>query len=226
MSDLIKIKRSTLSGSVPTLQTGEPAVNLADHRLYLGGGAPGGYALGAHTPPWLKRTGALRYPYAIASASTGTSNIVADRFIAAPFVVPIPITLTGLGVYVTTSVSGTVNIGIYDTVFTGGEHVPGILLASANGIDVSTTGYKSGPASLTMYPGKVYWGSIMSSLAPVMRAVNFTAIYPFLGADSAAGSATNIYLYKDGVGATLPASAPTGLGVASATLCPAITLEY
>lgn len=222
VSDIIQIKRSTVSGNVPTLQSGEPAINLADHRLYIGGGAPGGYPL-AGLYPWLKRTGASRIAQVTVNQVLVSVNMVANRLVASPFAVPKVINLTGLGINVTTSAAGTAEIGIYNNIQTSAGDNPGTLLASVTGLDISTVGDKTGSVSMTLYPGQVYWAGMIATGAINVRAVPYTGSPMMLGYVPNTNNSVT-YLYKDAVGTSLPATAPTDFSFAQATATHALYL--
>jgi hypothetical protein len=140
-----------------------------------------------------------------------------------PLVVPRNVNLTGLRISVTTAVTGTASIGIYDNAVVSGDDAPGTLLASVTALDTGTTGDKTGSLSYTLNAGTLYWASMIASAAATIRAVPVASLQMALGriANATAGVS---YLYVAGSGSTLPATASTPLATASGVAAPAIYL--
>ncbi len=176
----IRLRRSSTPGEVPaSLVDGEPAINLADDRLRIGGGAPNGYPLGA--APWVTRRGSavahdLQSALQNVPASTATMSFGVSRFV--PFVWPRRFALERLGVAISVSRSGTLGLAIYDSIQLNGGDWPGNRLALAS-LAVSS-GELSALVSLDIAPGRLYWAAQLFSATGV-RARAITQSMPLLG---------------------------------------------
>lgn len=171
---------------------------------------------------WPKRTATPRVVGDVAGTAPGTQAVTASRQYFIPFVVPRPVTLTGLSISVTTALAGTASVGIYGNAQVSGYDAPGSLLASATGINTGTTGDKTGALSLTLAPGTIYWASLICSAAATLRALLVGSIQTSLGRPLGTASIVNC-LFAAGSGSTLPATAPTSLSNSTGNL-PAIYL--
>lgn len=226
MADIVQLRRSATAGAAPgSLASGEPAVNLADHRLFIGGGAAGGYALGCQSIAYPKRTATPKIAGDIGGTALTTLTLTAARQYLVPFVVPRPVTLTGLRISVTTASAGQANLGIYGNAVVGADDAPGGLLATISAVlDTGTTGDKTGSfaAALALTPGTLYWAGLISSAAAALRALAVGSVQSALG--RTVNNTTVIsYLYAAGSGSTLPDPAPTTLTNGTGS-CPAIYL--
>lgn len=114
------------------------------------------------------------------------------------------------------------SIGVYDNTVVAGSDSPGNLIVSATGINVGTTGDKTGAVSAVLQANTLYWVSLIASSAATVRALTVAAVQSVLGRTPNAATAVT-YLYAAGAGSTLPATAPTTLTAATAAL-PAIYL--
>lgn len=118
--------------------------------------------------PELKTSGGMHYAGDITGTNLGAGAVTAGRTTFVPFKVGRRMTLTAIGFNVTTGAAATLgSAGIYANTVSGGFDVPGALLASASGLDTSTTGDKTGSVSLTLVPGVVYWAATKVDSASV-----------------------------------------------------------
>jgi hypothetical protein len=123
----------------------------------------------------------------VASATGGsalsTLALVAARAHYVPFTVPRPMTLSALGVSVSTAAAGTGTLGIYDSDGDATYDYPGTLLASSTtgAINTGTTGTKLASVDITLIPGHVYFAGLVNSSAATVRAVALAGIQPLLG---------------------------------------------
>ncbi|MGI2326154.1 MULTISPECIES: hypothetical protein [unclassified Methylococcus] len=164
----IQLKRSNTAGSKPVaLASGEPAVNLADHRLFLGGAAADGYPLGCQSRPSPRLSGKPKVAGAGGGTKLASATVTAQQQYFVPFVVPRPMILSQLGAYVAVNQFSTVlHVGIYGNLFYSGEDHPGPIIAAVTNLSSATTGLKSGSVSATLEPGRLYWASVLSSGSP------------------------------------------------------------
>lgn len=124
----IQLRRSSTPGQGPPsdLLEGEPAVNLADRRLWVGlgngqavelGGGGGNAFLSAL--PGLPRPGPLAgdtnpvVPFAIGSTASTTLANGTNTARLIPWAVYVPIRITSVSIAVTTASAGTAQVGIY-----------------------------------------------------------------------------------------------------------------
>lgn len=159
---------------------------------------------------WPKRTATPRVVGDVAGMPPGTLVVTASRQYFIPFVVPRPVTLTGLRISVTTASAGTASVGIYGNAQVSGDDAPGSLLASATDLDTGATGNKTGELSLTLASGTIYWASFIGSAAATLRALQVNSIQTSLGRTVSTTSIVSS-LFAAGSGSTLPATAPTSL---------------
>jgi len=212
MTDIL-LKRSTTAGNTPTLATGEAAVNLADHKFFVGGGASQGYPLGCQVSAYPKRTDSPKVAGDVAGTALSGVTITAQREYFAPFVVPRKVVLSGLRINVTTGAAGTAQVGIYANTVVSGNDAPGALLASATGLDTTSIGDQSGSfaGNLTLEPGRMYWAGFIASAGPGMRGLTVASLAPSLGRVTGGGTGIVCYLYAAGSGGVLDNPAPTSL---------------
>ncbi|WP_367154652.1 hypothetical protein [Methylomonas sp. HYX-M1] len=225
MTDIL-LKRSTTPGNTPPLSSGEAAVNLADHRFFVGGGASQGYPLGCQSTAYPKRVDTPKIAGDVAGTALGGVTITANREYFAPFVVPRLIELSGLRINVTTGASGTAQVGIYANAVIAGNDAPGALLASVTGLDTTSTGDQSGSfgSNLTLEPGRMYWVGLIASAGPGMRGLTTGSLAPSLGR-LPGGTAILSYLYGTGSGGALDNPAPATLNnAAGSAVMPAVYL--
>lgn len=223
MPDRLQLLRSLTGGSAPSaLLAGEPAVNLADHRLFVGGGAAGGYPLGCQPLAYPKRVATPKIVGDVGGTALTTLALTAARLYFVPLVVPRPVALTGLRISVTTASAGAASIGIYGNAVVSGGDAPGALLASVTGLNTGTTGDKTGALSFTLEPGRLYWAALIASAAATLRALAVGSVHPALGR-TANNTTAVTHLFAAGAGSTLPDPAPTALSNGTGA-CPAIYL--
>ena len=139
-----------------------------------------------------------------------TLALTASRQYFVPFTAPRTVSLTGLRISVTTAAAGTAAIGIYGNTQVSGNDTPGALLASVTGLDTGTTGDKTGALSYTLYPGTLYWASLICSAAVAVRALAVGSIQTSLGRVVNNANVVSL-LYVAGSGSTLPDPASTSL---------------
>jgi len=158
-----------------------------------------------------------------AGANLVTVVLSPSRQYFIPLAVPREVVLTGLRISVTTGLSGTASIGIYNNTEVNDSDAPGELLDSVTNLDIGTTGEKTGSLSYTLQAGTLYWASMIASSGATVRAL------PIGSQQTALGRVINAigvisYLHADGSGSTLPATAPGTLSFAAAASVPAIYL--
>lgn len=117
------------------------------------------------------------------ATALSTLALVAARVQYVPFTVPRPMTLSAMGVSVSTAVAGTGTLGIYDSDGNATYDYPGTLLASSTqgAINTGTTGTKLASLDITLVPGHVYFAAIVNSSAATVRAVALAGIQTCLG---------------------------------------------
>lgn len=223
MADIIILKHSATPGSVPAaLAAGEVAMQLADHRLFVGGGAAAGYPLGCQPLAYPKRVATPKIVGDVAGTALTTQALTAARQYFVPFTVPRSVVLTGLRISVTTAATGSASIGLYGNTHVAGDDAPGSLLAQVTGLNTGSTGDKTGSLNVTLLPGQLYWASLIASAAATVRALAVGSVHPALG--RTANNTTAItHLFAAGAGSTLPDPAPTALSNGTGS-CPAIYL--
>jgi hypothetical protein len=151
-----------------------------------------------------------------------TLTLTASRLYFIPLIVPRAVTLTGLRISVTTAATGAAAIGIYGNTTVSGNDAPGSLLTSVTGLNIGTTGDKTGTLSYTLKIGTLYWVCMIASAAATIRALAANSVQTALGRVANSTSAVS-YLYASGSGSTLPSTAPTSLTAGTGTT-PAIYL--
>jgi len=172
---IIRLRRRDTAGSPTALLAGEPAVNLAERRLWVGDGsasllvADGGVldALGVFfMAPFLPSPSTnwrCLWPYTGAGT---TIAVTSGRCYFVPFIVLQPITVTDLGIEVSTAATGTAEVAIYAA--DGTSRRPGTRLAYVSGLSTGATGVVSGAVSVTLQPG-AYWAALRCSAGPTLR---------------------------------------------------------
>jgi hypothetical protein len=120
-----------------------------------------------------------RYHYPLPYTPGSTAAFIANFLNATPFVVAFPITITRIGLEVTTLGAGLARLGIYNP---GANLYPGSLLSDCGTIDVSTTGAKevTGLNIAISTPG-VYWLALVSNIGFTMKGYAVSVGYCPLG---------------------------------------------
>jgi hypothetical protein len=172
---IIQLRRRTTAGSPTGLLAGEPAVNLAERRLWVGDGsasllvADGGVldALGMFfMAPFLPNPSASwRCLWPFTGAGT-TIAVTSGRCYFVMFPVLQAITVTALGIEVSTAAAGTAEVAIYAA--DGTSKRPGTRLAYVSGLNTGATGVVSGAVNITLQPG-LYWVALRCSANPTLR---------------------------------------------------------
>lgn len=95
-----------------------------------GGGGGGGVSVGAALPyvAPIRRSGIRRTLFDDFTAAMTGTNVSADTYIFTPFTVWREVSVTSFGIFVTSSSTGAVRIGIYNNAFSGGNDQPGARL--------------------------------------------------------------------------------------------------
>jgi hypothetical protein len=144
----------------------------------------------------------------LTSITPGTSVI---RY--QPFTVPQPVTLTQLGVIVTTAqASDSCNVGIYNDAKSGGADEPNSLLVSTGNLSTATVAnIVSAAAAITLQPNtngtNIYWAAtICNSSTAAFRALSTAGTSPSLGFQPGAVSSYTVET-ATGSGTTLPTTA-------------------
>lgn len=137
-------------------------------------------------------------------------TLTASRQYFIPFSVPRRVIGTGLRISVSGAVAGNASIGIYTNTVSGGDDVPGSLLVSVTGLDVGTTGDKTGTVDYILEPGLIYWASVISSSACMLRGMTTVSVNSILGRTPNNNNAVS-YVYSSGSGSTLPDPSPSSL---------------
>lgn len=191
------------------------------HAINASGSGSGSIA-NAGAIAWPKRTATPRIVGDVGGTALTTLALTASRQYFVPFTVPRTVLLTGLRISVSTASAGTASVGIYANTVVSDNDAPGILLASATGLNTGATGDKDGALSLTLNPGTIYWASLIGSAAATLRALAVGSVQTSLG--RTVNNTTVIsYLFAAGSGSTLPNPAPTTLTAGTGS-CPAIYL--
>ncbi len=170
----IRFKRSTTPGATPAgLADGEPAVNLPDDRLYIGGAGADGYPLGAQYLPLVLLPDT---PYDLGLdpvVDTTTVAQVAGNVHCKPIMFPRRVSIQTLELEVTTAAAGaTIALAIYDNTVVDDVDQPGARLALTSSLDCSTTGVKTASLSFAFDAGRLYWAAWRADTAgPTVRAL-------------------------------------------------------
>jgi hypothetical protein len=212
MSTQIQLKRGI--GTPASLATGEPAVDLLNHNLYLGNaGQVQSYPLGCQTYP-MPRSRFLLMPGAVCRGSSlfAAGSVSSTIINFWPVVFPRPVTPVKAVIDVTTagSAGSRIRVGVYKNDFdsTYGD-VPTTKLAETGLFVSDSTGYKEQDLAFTFRPGVMYWFAIFASGAPQIRGVHVAAAMQFGRTQSygTAGVCMRRALYSD-ANVNLPATAP------------------
>lgn len=233
---LIQVRRSSTSGQGPPsdIQPGEPYLNTADRRLWVGVGSGQAVEVTTELLPSvavsffpglpsaiLQPSGNYIIPFAANAATLTTLALTANQIRAAPFAVRRRVTITQVALNVSTAATGTtVAVAIYGA---NADGTPGTRVWVATGIDSATTGNKTVSASLTLGVG-LYWLAVWSAGAPALRAVPTGAMVPMAGFNLAGANAgANILTVTATGGLTDPF--PSGYA-ATAGAMPAVGVLY
>lgn len=108
-----------------------------------------------------------RFAGDVSGSNLAAATVTGGRTYYVPFQVPRRVTLSAIGINVTTAAAGLASAGIYANVRAAGIDKPGSLLVSASGLDTGTTGDKVGSVSITLLPGITYWGAVKVENASV-----------------------------------------------------------
>lgn len=158
-----------------------------------------------------------RYAGDVSGTSLGAFSVTGGRTYYVPFQVPRRVTLSAIGINVTTAAAGLASAGIYANVRAAGIDKPGSLLVSASGLDTGTTGNKVGSVSITLLPGITYWGAVKVENASVSVRGIATASRDISLGRLADGNANVTALVENGSGSTLPNPAGTTTTLAGTT---------
>lgn len=236
----IQLRRSSTPGQGPPsdLLEGEPAVNLADGRLWvglgngqaveLGGGGGGSGSSLLFALPGLPRPGPLPgdnnpvVPFIIGSAASttlanGTNNA---RFI--PWAVYVPIRITSVSIAVTQSSAGTAQVGVYAS-SSSQPFAPTSRLYVVTGIDTGSTGVKTvSGLEWNLQPG-IYWFAVWTSANPTLRAIPIGNLFALSVVISGTAVVNHYYFTSTG---GLPNPAPTSGFISTNAAYPAIGVLY
>lgn len=207
----LRLLRSTTPGSTPSgLASGEPAVNLPDGLLWIGGFeiplAEPWVALYNEAPFLPSPTTNWRSLWPFTGVGT-TIALTAGRCYFIPFWVMSPRSITALGYEVSTSSAGSAEVAIYAA--DGTSYRPRTRLAYVSGLNTGATGVQSGAVSVTLQPG-LYWCALRSSAAATLRG----AAGAFAFGISTGGNNRITHLFNADASLADPvASDPTSLGV-------------
>ncbi|MDW8424997.1 MAG: hypothetical protein RMK51_03620 [Meiothermus sp.] len=226
---LLQLRRSTTSGQGPPsdLVAGEPAVNLADEKMWIGVGDGSAFEISSKTPPLPGLPihlppGITDYvvPLALSGTAATTLALTASRVYWMPFVLTASLRITSVAINVTTAGAGTVAIGIYAANL---SMQPSNLLFSTAGLDTGTTGIKQATGlTWNLAPG-LYWLAVATSGAPTIRAIALAAARAL--ALPSLGTANTVYWFTSG--STLPSNAPTtGYSAINGAAVPAVGMQY
>lgn len=114
--------------------------------------------------PWVKRTDTLHVLGDTDGANLSTISLSGGRLYLQPFSVQRELSISGLGIYITTAATGGAVLGIYDTTVISGSETPGSVIAETPDIDTSVAVFVQGSFanSITLYPGVIYWAALLS----------------------------------------------------------------
>jgi hypothetical protein len=134
-----------------------------------------------------------------------TLAVTAGRCYFMPTTIGMPITLTHLGLEVTTASAGTAEVALYRGDGTNGA--PSTRVAYASGIDTSTTGTKIVSIGSVSLEPDFYWAALRCTAAATLRATATSFII------AVSGATQNRHLFNSDAALTNPVTTlPTGLG--------------
>lgn len=160
---------------------------------------------------------------ALSATALTTSAPAANTMRALPFVAPRGARLlTDLAIEVTTLQAGNARLGVYENK-ADNDIYPGTLLLDAGTVSVGTTGLKQiGSLILPVTPGRLYWIAYVSDVAPTLRALSASQVFPILGWVSTIGAVAGVPGYTVAFTyGTLPTPF-TGGGAAMTSVYPAL----
>jgi hypothetical protein len=152
--------------------------------------------------------------------STGAPS--ANNLRALPFATGKVITLDRIGINVTTLSAGNVRLGIYAD---DGNGYPGSLVLDAGAQSTGTTGVKELTISQALAANTLYWLAILGDAAPTIRTIPIAQCLPFLGLDSAYGTALGVGWVAALTYGALPATFTAGGSAIAADPVPAIAVR-
>jgi hypothetical protein len=158
----------------PTGENGALTWSTAEGRLFAYHANAGRWIPVAIYPALasVKMPGAV-YNTFLELVSTTTLALTANYQYFLPFYVTINTLVSSLGYEVTTAASsGAASVGIYSTQLNGNLVIPYQPLASATGMNITTTGIKTATvgSSITLHAGVIYWASILVTGGVTVRA--------------------------------------------------------
>lgn len=151
-----------------------------------------------------------------------TAVIAGGRALYTPFIVGRAITLTDVGVFVSTAGAGTtIDIAVHEP--DASTMLPSARIGIVQGLDSETTGFKSGSMSVALQPG-LFWFGVWSNGTPTIHHLSKTAAIAFGSSNTPTGSTTvTVGAFKDNSGLTDPA--PSGLLTHTANV-PAVFVKF
>lgn len=133
---------------------------------------------------------------------TASTFLVQNRIYYMPFIPPINVTLTKLGVYMGQTASGSMQVGVYNS----SNYRPNSRLGYVS-LSTSTQGFISGNVNISLVGGQLYFLALICGVSNVsVVAANYSVIPPILGIDVSSFASITFY-YQSGSGGTLPPTA-------------------
>ncbi len=138
-------------------------------------------------PPWIPLATGRLYGNSLAIGGLTTLAVTIDILYACPIKIPYTVTLTAIGIEVTTGATGNVRIGMYTDV----AGVPTARLFDSGAISTAApAAFKSAAISQTIVPGN-YWIAGVFSATPTVRAVTTANSQHDLGSSSGTDTAVH-----------------------------------
>lgn len=138
-------------------------------------------------PFWLPLSQGRFFGSSLGVASLTTMTVSSGQLYGCPIFVPLSVTLTAIGIEVTTNATGNVQLGMYND--NGGT--PGSLLFDAGNVSTgSPNAFKSISISQAVSPGW-YWLAGIFSATPAVRAITTANSLHLLGFSS--GTDTTVH---------------------------------
>lgn len=139
-------------------------------------------------PFWPPQATGNYYSTSIATATLTTLTVTSGLMYAIPILIPQTVTVTSIGIEVTTFASGNVQLGMYND---GGGYPGSLKFDAGNTATGTSNNFKSiGSLSQALVPG-IYWIAGIFSATPGVRALTTSSSLHWLGASS--GTDTTIH---------------------------------
>ena len=169
-------------------------------------------AAGDNSPFRYRRASSWHFPSLC--RPTEVLTIDANRLYAVPFITAQAITVTKIGIYITSSTAGNARLGIYSD---DGTIYPGALVSDCGTIDTSAIiAAEITGLSISLSANSLYWLVLVGNATPTFRAYNITSSdMCILGSVSSAAHTIRMMWHVAYTYAALPANFPADATLSS-----------